>query len=326
VTQYQREEEYALPAAARRVICDISASETTSSRLVNFFRRFKKLRQIWQSEKPEAILSFIGKNNMMAVATSCRLSIPVAVAIRNTIDFEYPTKRERFLAKHLFGFAKGIILQTEENRAFFPPATAKRALVLRNPVSPLFFRPRFTGEREKVIVAAGRLVDYKNHRLLIQAFAQIASDYPEYQVRIYGEGERREALENEVAALGLADRIQLPGISERLEEDLYRAAAYVLPSDFEGSPNSLIEALLLGLPCIATDCPCGGPAALIVHGENGLLIPVGDVAQLVESLRYLLDNPDVADRLGQEAHRLQSVYAPEVVYGEWERYIAGLRR
>jgi glycosyltransferase involved in cell wall biosynthesis len=197
--------------------------------------------------------------------------------------------------------------------------------VIRNPMSAKFFRPRFGGEREKTIVAVGRPVDYKNHRLLIEAFARIASDYPQYRLIIYGEGELRETLVKEVAELGLAERIQLPGNSEQIEEDIYRAMIYVLPSDFEGSPNSLIEAMLLGLACISTDCPCGGPAELITHGENGLLTPVGDVAKLAENLRYLLDNPHLIENFGRAAQALQELYEPQAVYETWERYLLEAR-
>jgi glycosyltransferase involved in cell wall biosynthesis len=116
----------------------------------------------------------------------------------------------------------------------------------------------------------------------------------------------------------------MPGNSDCLWEDIYRAGIYVICSNYEGSPNSLIEAMVLGLPCIATDCPCGGVAELIEHGVNGLLIPMRDPAKLTESLQYLLENPDVAESLGREAHRLQSLYAPAVVYAEWEKYLLAL--
>ncbi|MDR0220794.1 MAG: glycosyltransferase [Lachnospiraceae bacterium] len=325
VTPYQREAEYTLPAAAKRVISDISADEAAGKRLGNFWRRFRKLRNVWLSEKPDVILSFIGKNNMMAIITSRRLGIPVAVAVRAPFPVEYPTRLEACLAKFLFRYANGVILQTAASQSFFPPAVRRRVQVLRNPVAPQFMRPRYEGAREKTVVAVGRTVGFKNHRMLIQAFAKVAGQFPEHRLLIYGEGELRERLKAEAASLGVAERVDLPGNSDCLWEDIYRASVYVLCSNYEGSPNSLIEAMLLGLPCIATDCPGGGVAELVEDGVNGLLIPMRDLAKLTESLRYLLENPAVAEALGREAHRLQSLYAPEVVYGEWERYLMEVR-
>ena len=82
VTQYQKENEYPLNEKVKRVISDITEEETTGNRIVNFKRRFCKLRGIWKTEKPDVILSFIGKNNMMAILTSRFLNMPVAVSVR----------------------------------------------------------------------------------------------------------------------------------------------------------------------------------------------------------------------------------------------------
>lgn len=85
VTQYKKENEYPLPDGVKRVISDITEEEITGSRIVNFGRRFGKLRMIWKTERPDVILSFIGKNNMMAILTSRFLHIPVAVSVRQSL-------------------------------------------------------------------------------------------------------------------------------------------------------------------------------------------------------------------------------------------------
>ena len=324
VTQYVKENEYPCDGAVKRVISDLDADEVTASRVKNFCRRFMKLRRIWQSERPDLILSFIGTNNIMAFLTSRFLPLRVVVAVRAVPELEYADRRTRMAARFLFRFADGVLLQTEPSRAFFPAAVARKAAILPNPIAPAFFRPRFEGKREKTIVAAGRIDENKNHRLLIRAFAQIAAKHPDYRLIIHGEGDMSDTLRGEAATLGLAGRVELPGNSDRLEEALYRAAIYVLPSDSEGLPNTLIEAMLLGLACIATDCPCGGPAELIIDGENGLLTPVGDAALLAQKLDYLLDRPDEADRMGLAAHRLQTVFDPQRIGDAWESYLMGV--
>lgn len=324
VTQYQKENEYPLNSRVRRIISDITDKECSKSRLTNFKRRFEKLRNIWKQERPDVILSFIGKNNMMAILTSRFLKIPVAVAVRGEPTMEYYNGWMRFMARNLFQLADGVILQTKQSFEFFPGAVQRKAVILKNPVNPSFFRERYQGEREKTIVAVGRIDANKNHEMLIRAFAQIAEDYPEYKLMIYGEGELREKLQEFVARLGMQERIYLPGAVLNVADVIYKARVFVLPSNTEGVPNTLIEAMISGLTVIATDCPCGGPGDLIEDGVNGLLTPVGDVEKMKDNLQKVLNDLQMANKMGIRASETGDIYRPENVYKEWENYLDSL--
>ncbi len=324
VTQYRRENEYLLNPKVKRVISDISEEEITSNRIANFKRRFCKLRKIWKEEKPDVILSFIGKNNMMAILTAKGLSVPVAVSVRGEPKEEYYNTWMRLAAKFLFGYAQGVILQTRRCFSFFPAKVQKKAVILRNPVSSSFFGKSYDREREKTIVAVGRVDKNKNHEMLIRAFAQIADEFPDYQVLIYGDGDERSYLQNLVQELGLSEQIKLPGSIDHVSEVIYKAGIFVLTSHTEGVPNTLIEAMLMGMPVISTDCPCGGPAELIINNENGILIPVNDTEALKESLRMLIQDKELAQRLGNNAAKLETVFAPQKVYAEWEAFLRKL--
>lgn len=324
VTQYKKENEYPLNEKVKRVISDISEEETTKSRAVNFSRRFLKLRNIWKEEKPDVILSFIGKNNMMAIMTSRFLHIPVAVSVRAEPTEEYYNAWMRFMARHLFSKADGVILQTRRCFDFFPEKVRKKAVILKNPVSGGFFRERYEGVREKTVTAVGRIDENKNHELLIRAFAEIADEFPEYQLIIYGEGDKRKELQKLALQMGYENRIRLPGSIDNVSEAIYKTSVFVLSSNTEGIPNTLIEAMIMGLAVIATDCPCGGPAELIDHGENGLLTPVGDVNKMKENLHFVLNNLQQAEKMGISARKTLDIYRPEKVYGEWEKYLKTL--
>lgn len=321
VTQYQREGEYPLPAGARRVLSDITEAETTGSRVMNFYRRFTKLRRIWKKYEPDIILSFIGKNNMMALLTARGLGIPVIVSVRGEPTQEYYNSWMRAAARMLFKKASGIILQTKQAGEFFPAAVRNRAVILKNPMNPAFFKPRYEGMREKKIVAVGRVDENKNHWLLIRAFARLASEYPEYSLYIYGEGECRMKLTDRVREMKLADRIYLPGSIDKIEDVIYQSQVYVLCSNTEGVPNTLIEAMLLGLTVIATDCPCGGPAELISQGKNGILTPVNDLDKMTENLQNVLKNLQYADELGREASKIAELYDRDCICQSWVDYM-----
>ncbi|MBQ8596590.1 MAG: glycosyltransferase [Lachnospiraceae bacterium] len=324
VTQYQKEEEYPLNPKVKRLIADIAEEEVSSNRILNFKRRFCKFRNIWKQEKPDVILSFIGKNNMMALLTSRFLRIPVVVSVRGEPTMEYYSKWMRILAKQLFKLADGVILQTKRCMEFFPESVKKKAVILKNPMNPSFFREPYTGLREKEIVAVGRIDENKNHEMLIRAFAQIAEEFPQYHVTIYGEGELKQHLIHLAAELGLSDRIKFPGAVQDVASAIRKAGIFVLTSDTEGVPNTLIEAMLLGLNVISTDCPCGGPADLIEAGVNGLLSPVRDEARLAANLKHAIADLESGGSMGQNALKLREAYAPEKVYKDWESYLYDL--
>ena len=324
VTQYQRENEYPLNEKVKRVISDITKEETTNSRLINFKRRFMKLRNIWKEEKPDVILSFIGKNNMMAILTAGFLKIPVAVSVRADPTQEYPSGWMRFMARRLFAKADGVILQTRQCFDFFPKKVRDKAVILKNPVSPAFFRKRYEGEREKTIVAVGRVDENKNHEMLIRAFAEIGDEFPDYKLIIYGEGDCREKLIDLTKELGFEDRILLPGSIDNVADAIYKTRVFVLPSNTEGLPNTLIEAMLMGLTVIATDCPCGGPADLIDDGVNGILIPVKNTKILKEKMHFLINNLHTADEMGVSAMQTADIFEPGKVYGAWEEFLLSI--
>lgn len=323
ITQYQKENEYELPAGVSRVISDITGEEE-GGRLVNFLKRFWKLRRIFRRIDADIVLSTIGKNNFMALCANAFLPTKVVVSVVAEPMEEYPGALMRFLAKTLFHFADGIVMQTTDAVKFFPGSLQKKCVILKNSLNTAFVRPRFEGERQQTIVAVGRVDENKNHRMIIRAFCRVADRFPESRLIIYGEGELRSALLEEVKKAGMEERIFLPGAVTDVPDRIEKAYAFVLASFTEGMPNTLIEAMSLGLACISTDCPCGGPKDLIEDSKNGFLVPVDDDAALAGRLEELLADPEKMNRMGREAARLQEEYRPDKVNAEWEAYFAGV--
>lgn len=326
VTTAMAENEYELPKGAGRIISDITKEEITGNRSTNFKNRFCKLREIWKSEKPDVIISFIGKNNFMAILTAWGLKVPVLVSVRGEPMEEYYNGLLRFLAKYLFQKADGIILQTEDSRAFFPKKTNQKAVVLPNPLNPVFMKDLYEGEKEKKIVMVGRIDSNKNQKLVIDAFASIASKYPDYKLEIWGNGEDYESLKSYISSLHLEQQIAMPGATSNVREKIEKASLYILSSNTEGMPNSLMEAMALGLCCISTDCPCGGPKMLIQDGVNGLLVPVKDVSAMAKAMERVLSDAEFAAKLGQNALKIRTTLSPERVNQQWEDYLISKSR
>lgn len=326
VTQYKQDVEYDISPEIRRVYSEPDEHDLQGGRIHNFCVRFSTLRNIWKAYKPDIILAFLGKNNLMAIGTSLFLPAKVVVSVRGEPTMEYEGKFMQFLAKSMFGLADGVIFQTEAAKLFFPKWVQKKAKILPNPLNPKFLNRKYIGVREDKIVAVGRLDENKNHAMLIHAFARITSEFPNMKLVIYGEGSNREQLEQLVTEKGLEERIELPGNITDVAEHIANARIFVLTSNTEGMPNSIMEAMALGLPVVSTDCPCGGPAALIQDGENGLLVPVGDAYALADAFRRILSDEEYAEKLGQNAYEITELLKPDKVNNEWKKYLSQIAK
>lgn len=222
------------------------------------------------------------------------------VSERNDPDrYEHPHIRNFF-----YRGADRIVCQTQDAVRSFPKTVRRKAQVIPNPVE-LDGTKVWTGEREKRIVAVGRLEAQKNHRLLLQAFARFHARYPQYRLELYGKGSLEEALRALAGELGIDKHVIFRGFSGQVREEIRGAAMYVLSSDYEGISNSMLEALALGVPVIATDCPCGGSRTYIQTDRNGLLVPVGDVTALSDAMLRLAGDPQLGLRFGQEGRKLK---------------------
>ncbi len=143
------------------------------------------------------------------------------------------------------------------------------------------------------VLSVGTLKPQKNHDLLLRAFARVAREH-DVHLAILGEGPLRGALEARAAALGVADRVHLPGFDPDPRPWLAHANAFALSSDWEGLPTVLIEALAEGIPVVSTDCP-SGPREILRDGAFGALVPPGEEAALARALEGALRDPGPAE-------------------------------
>lgn len=327
VTKLREKDEYVLNPQIHRIIADITREEETASRIQNFFARVAKLRNIWKETDPDLIVSFIRKNNVMALLSSRFLSIPVVVSVRSAPERELQGKMMKKISLFLFHFADGIVLQTTQAKSFFSKSLQKKSVILPNSVNPAFINEMQTTDRKKEIVTVGRIDRNKNQRMLIEAFIRIAEKYPEWSLHIYGKGETEEiSLKRLVEDFHLDKQIVFEGQVSDVASKIKDASIFVLPSKCEGMPNALMEAMALGVAPIATDCPCGGPADLINNGENGILIPVDDKEALQEALVTLMDNEKYCKEMGKEASNIVEKIHPDIVNKQWETYLDGILR
>ena len=292
------------------------------NKLLDKFLRYRQVRKMVLEQKPDLVLSMPEEIGVYVLLALLGTGIPTYVSERNNPWVMPDVKVTRILRSLMYPTAKGLIFQTEMAKSFFPESIQKKGVVLKNPVDAQRIPAQYVGEREKVVVAAGRLSEQKNMPLLLKAFARFSPNHPEFKLRIFGEGELREALTALAQTLNIAEKLELPGRSTTLLEKMNSAAMFVLSSDYEGMPNVLLEAMCMGMPSISTDCPSGGPRELIEDGVNGLLVPVGDVDALAAAMEKMAD-PDFAAKMAEAAYGIREELTSAEVFVSWYRYLFG---
>ena len=317
VTSFTAEGEYPLDKGVDRR--SLSAQRITSllQRNVTYVM---ELRKLVKQEKPDVLLAFMRQPNYRAVVAGLGLKTKTLISVRCDPKVEYRGRVGHFLGKNLLPLADGCIFQTEDAKLWFPEKLQKKSRVIANAVKRDFYsvEPAPVPGR---IVTCGRMTNQKNHRMLIDAFADAAKDIPHAQLHIYGDGMLRQELAAQIESTGMSDKIKLMGQTSDVPGVLREASIFVLSSNFEGMPNALMEAMAAGVACISTDCPCGGPAMLIENGKSGILTPVGDKAALTEAIRRLLLDQEQTERLGREARIAAEQFLPEKIFAQWREYL-----
>lgn len=321
------EDEYVLSDKVTRKYVGLEKDEN-KGRFGAFFARISKLRKYIKEEKPDMIVAFAKSANYRALMATAGLKFPVVVSVRNDPKRDYSSLSCRIMNKLFLERADGCVFQTEEARQFFGKRLRKHSTVILNPLNDKYLYTSVPEQHEKEIVTVGRISAQKNHKMLVRAFAGITEQFPDYVLKIYGgkaslytndfTGEEVEEL---VKELHLEDKVRFMGIRDDLETLVPTAECFVLSSNYEGMPNVLMEAMAMGLPVISTDCPCGGPAALIRQRENGILIPVGDEAALKSALTEVLSDSQLRRQMSEKALEIRNRANIQVIYEQWKQYL-----
>lgn len=279
-----------------------------------------KLRKIIKVIDPQVVVSFLTHINIAVIISLFGTGIPVIVSERNAPSMMPPEWYRKMLRAIVYPFAKGVVFQTEQAQEYFGKIIRNKSVIIPNPIL-LSMDHVDLNYRKKVIVTVARLVPQKNQEMLIKAFACVSSKHKEYVLHIYGDGDLKDKLSALISELGMEDRIILKGETKQIQEEIRSAEIFALTSKFEGMPNALMEAMGLGLACISTDCPCGGPAFLIRNMQNGILVPVDDVNSLVDALNSLLENTYLRESISLEAQKIYQELKPETIYEKWRIFL-----
>ena len=207
------------------------------------------------------------------------------------------------------------MFQTERAKNYFTGKIKSLGVIIPNPVAITC-----TAQKSKnKIVSVGRLAPQKNQKLLIDSFNDVLKKHPEYSLYIYGDGSLKQQLETQIIELGLEKKVFLPGNKPNVHKEIADAKIFVLSSDYEGLSNALLEAMMMGFPCVSTEC--AGADEYIINGENGMLVPLQDKDAMINAINYIIENQDIAFEMGEKAKRSVSKCSVEFIMKEWNKII-----
>ena len=317
VTSYRAANEYKLSSKVKRI--SIENNQINQSRFKRNLSRVLALRKICKNEKPSVLVTFMAEPNFRGIIGTLGLPVKTIVSVRNDPNREYAGKIGRFVGKWILPIADGCVFQTKEAQEWFPERLQRKSTIIFNAVKEEFFnieRKPVAGE----IITCGRLEVQKNHKLLIDAFAEVVKKHPYARLKIYGEGSLRNVLQEQINKLGLHDKAFLMGATNDVAKALQTADLFVLSSDYEGMPNALMEAMAAGVPCISTDCPCGGPRELFGALLHENLTECNSISQLENKISNNLSSCDK----GIKEKEASKLFNFKHINSLWKNYIKNI--
>ncbi|MTH08407.1 glycosyltransferase [Turicibacter sanguinis] len=288
---------------------------------ISVLERIKFIRKCVKEFNPDIVVSFLADINIYScIALACS-KFPLILSERNDPNIDPRNYIKRRLRTVVYPLAAGYVFQTPKASRYFSKYIQKKSTIIPNPIKMNLPKP-YEGERLKEIVAVGRLEPQKNYQLLIKTFAKFNKIYPEYCLKIYGEGSERKNLEEMVEKEQLTKVIEFKGKVLDFHKDIIKSSMYILTSDYEGMPNALMEAMALGLPCIATNVPSGGTNFLIDNEVNGIITPVGNSDLLLKNMIKLVENKNLSQKLSYESRKINSKFSLDNTCKLWSCYIS----
>ena len=306
--------------------CRLNAGTDNYNKIVKFIllpyiecKRFYNFKRVVKKEKPDCVISFLYTSNILSTIICRQLKIPIILSERN--DPTMYNKLKKITMKWFYSKSDGFVCQSSKMKEYAENNyLLDNVVVIPNPLTMSQISDVVKKKKNKIITV-GRLIEQKNHKMLIDVFNRIHNEYKNYKLYIYGEGEKRKELEEYVKTLNLQDYIFLPGVEMDVLKNNNDSKLFVLPSNWEGYPNVLVEAMANGICSISSKFSSGSAEDIIENGKNGFLFEVGNLDELTNIIRELLNNEDKIKCIGERGKQIYSSIKVDIIINKWDEYI-----
>lgn len=222
-------------------------------------------------------------------------------------------KQDKILVKWLLLKCNKCVFQTKKILQNFSSNIQKKSCVIYNPI--LDDLPNIVQNRKRKIAMVGRMVPDKNQEMGIRAFAQI--DKKGYTLHIFGQGPLESYIKELTKELKIEDSVVFEGQVTKVVDKIKDFDIMILPSDFEGMPNALIEGMAMGLACITTDFPSGAAKELIINDYNGIIVQCKDVDSMAKQLERIISDEILKKKLQINAPSIRNLLNKEKIINQW---------
>ena len=326
--QHGRPSFYPFPEGVRMIDLGINYSDDNGSpfmqKLLGYFRRRqvhkKRLKALLEEERPDIVdcfypgeSSFVpslkdGSRKVMELHQSKLFHhqynrsglMGLADKVRALMDERLVRRFDRF------------VVLTQEDKEMWGDMPGIRVI----PNAANFIADKYSDCSAKRVIAVGRLDYQKSFDRLIQVWEKVHLQMPQWRLDIFGQGEWQEMLQRMIDERGLQEVVKLNAPTKNIGKEYSESSMLVMSSHYEGFPMVMIEAMACGLPAVCFDFKCG-PRDIVSEGENGLIVPDGDIDGMAEAMVRLMKDDDLRKRMGENAKKVVEKYSEDRVMGLW---------
>lgn len=293
---------------------DYDAKPHSPQRMFRILGNVFNVRRHFKENKYDIIVGQSYPNNILLYLAGVDMSNVIA-AEHVYYDY-YGSFLKRLRLKIYRRCCKVVVLTTKDKESYDRHFSSEHTWVIPNPVvlTETFESPLDS----KMAIAVGRIQYQKGFDTLVDVFKWVHKKHSDWIVNIYGDGNLRSELEQQISEAGLTGVINLLGRSNEIYKKLREASFYIMSSRFEGFPMVLIEAQSQGLPIISFDCP-NGPSDIVDNKVNGLLVKNQNKKDLYEAICYMIEHPKERKDMGTEALKNVGQYSCDILCEKWMR-------
>lgn len=313
---------YRLDDSVQFITADLPMDRSSRfTRKISMMKGFGKsisfVKTVIQDYQPDVVIPLL---------TSCEIVGYLATrGMKNTIrvssERNDPTRENygtRKLKEFIYKSSDLLICQSQTVASYYKCVPKEKKCVIPNPIDQTLMPAPMEESKPARVVSVGRLTSQKNMTLLVKAFGLIADEFKDVTLTIYGEGPKRAEIEEVIRSANLQERIFLPGASADVFHHIKDAALFVMPSDYEGFPNALLEAMALKIPVISTDFATG-VAREIVTKDFGAVVPCRDEHSMASAMEKFLRDDALRRRIRTQENTELNKYNVDRVIDMWDK-------
>ncbi len=291
----------------------------------NYIRKIREIKKAIKNVNPDVTLSFLTDANMMNIIASKICHTPSIISERGDPNTEDSLKNR--IKKFFYNFTDCIVFQSNNAAKFYNKRIQKKGVIIPNYIIKTSSNKTNILNRASNVIVVGRLDNFqKRQDLAITALKNLHEEFPELKFLFAGDGPDKEKLKSIVSSLSLEEAAIFMGRVKNVSEIMDKNKYFLLTSDFEGMPNSLMEAMDAGMIVVTTDFSPGNAKEMIFHGVDGFIVDRDNPKQISDLLRKLLNHEFDEIAISQKATKITEKFNKEIIENQWENVFLRYQR